>query len=65
MQINNEYIIYVKKDLMDLYQLDEVEAMKMIRNSNFPEVIKESPNFVMHYNTEYWAERIYKKCFEW
>lgn len=43
-----------------MYNLSETLAAKFIKKSNFNQVIKNTPDFVMHYNTEYWAEKIYK-----
>jgi hypothetical protein len=51
--------MYVKEDLMELYKLSENEAEKCIIKSKFSQVIKKFPEQVLHYETDYWADKIY------
>lgn len=55
----NEYMDYVIKDLIDMYGIKQSEALRLIKVYNFDKMIEKSPEFILHYNTDDWAERIY------
>ncbi|MBW8350302.1 hypothetical protein K0H71_12720 [Bacillus sp. IITD106] len=55
-----EYTDYVIKDMMDMYGIKQDEANQLIKKYNFDKMVEKAPEFVLHYNTEDWAERIYK-----
>jgi hypothetical protein len=61
-QFNKEqlrYIEYVKHDIAEIYELDPDVIEEHIKNSSFLKMLYNEPEFVMHYNTEYWANKIF------
>lgn len=55
----HEYIEDVAGDLQEMYDLSEREAQNFLNGSAFLSALERDPEFVVNYDTEYWAERIY------
>lgn len=54
----NETRQYVVECLINEYSLDEINAISMVRKSSFNVLLNDNPEYVMHFNVEYWAEKI-------
>ncbi|MED3865425.1 hypothetical protein P4572_19150 [Priestia megaterium] len=57
---DKEFISYIKDDLMEFFDISEEEADKMISKSVFMELLKDDPDYVYHYEAEYWAHYIFQ-----
>jgi hypothetical protein len=57
---DKEFISYVKDDLIEFFDISDEEAETMISKSVFMELLKEDPDYVYHYDAEYWAHYIYQ-----
>ncbi|MGR6342603.1 hypothetical protein ACU5CE_33230 [Priestia megaterium] len=57
---DKEFISYVKDDLIEFFEITEEEADRMIEKSVFMELLKEDPDYVYHYDAEYWAHHIFQ-----
>lgn len=53
-------IQFVSEAVRDKYKVKESEAYQIVTNSFFPEVLKDMPDYVHHYDAEYWADEIMK-----
>ncbi|RDZ05532.1 hypothetical protein C3744_29460 [Priestia megaterium] len=53
-----EFIRLVKTNLMKESRLPEIEAVKIMKDSLFWDMIEDDPEFVLHYGTAYWVEEI-------
>ncbi|PGQ46729.1 hypothetical protein [Bacillus thuringiensis] len=51
-------IRYVQKQLVKNFGISEEEADYYIQDSSFIEMLQEDPDFVFHYNSQYWANNI-------
>jgi len=60
-QTMEQYTAYVLVDIQNMYGLSKVAAEKLIKEYNFYNIIRSEPNYVMHYQPEVWAEKIYQK----
>ena len=49
---------YVTNEIATNYHFGKKEAKNMVQNSAFMIMLKEEPDFVFHYNVEYWAKEI-------
>ena len=57
-----EFLEYVVESLIEEeYCNDEEESLKMIKDSILIKMFKKDPQFVFHYNPEYWAEKIFNQ----
>lgn len=56
-----EILLWVAECINEIYGNDIEEAKSIVTNSSFPELLDEMPDFVLHYNLEYWAEEIMGK----
>lgn len=54
----NKTMLYVIETINELYDVDMKKAEEIVTNSFFPEVLEEMPDFVQHYDAEYWAKEI-------
>jgi hypothetical protein len=52
---------YVVGDLIANYQLGLKEAEDLVSKSTFSKLLEDNYEFVVHYNTDYWARDIYKE----
>jgi len=57
---DKEFISYIKDDLMEFFDISDEEADKMISKSVFMELLKNDPDYVYHYEAEYWAHYIFQ-----
>jgi hypothetical protein len=53
-----EYVEFVKEDLMEMAGVDERKAISLMIRSTFVKMLRKHPDYVFHYNTEYWAKEI-------
>lgn len=58
-ELDKEFISYIKEDLILHFDVSEEEADKMINKSVFMKLLKEDPDYVYHYEAEYWANYIF------
>lgn len=56
-----EYIEDVVQDLQEIYNVDQVEASKLLKGSAFLTTMERDPDYVVDHDTEYWAERLYMR----
>lgn len=61
---NKRFVGHVFLELIHTYKLSEIEAIRHIQASVFPELLNEFPHFVSHYDSRYWAKAIYKELEE-
>ncbi|MEE3897543.1 hypothetical protein [Priestia megaterium] len=58
-ELDREFLSYVRDDLMQEFALNSAEAEEMIQKSVIMKLIKENPDYVYHYDAEYWAKSIF------
>ena len=56
----NKTLYYVALAINETYKVPIDKAINIINNSFLPEILKEMPDYVQHYDAEYWAEEIMK-----
>ena len=56
--MNNKTLQFVAEAIRDNYDYSLEDAIKIVTNSFFPEILKEMPDYVQHYDAEYWASEI-------
>ena len=49
---------YVVEYLIDEYNIDDFNASKMVQQSSFNKLLEDNPEYVMHFNVEYWGDRV-------
>lgn len=49
---------YVAEVLVDVYNFDTSAVMNIVERSAFAKTLDSDPEFVFHYDVEYWAERV-------
>ena len=54
----NETSFYVAESISELYNIDMEEAKKIVMDSWFPKILKKRPDYVHHYDADYWAKEI-------
>lgn len=54
----NEMKEYVINCFAELYDYDLYSAKNIVESSSFMDTLENNPNYVMHYDDEYWARRI-------
>ena len=54
----NDILFCLAECINEIYGKDIEEAKSIVYNSSFPELLKKMPEFILHYNFEYWAEEI-------
>lgn len=54
----NEMKDYVINCFAELYDYDLYSAKNIVEASSFMDTLENNPNYVMHYDDEYWARRI-------
>lgn len=59
-ETQHEFLSYVKKSMIEEYGVNVEDAEETIKQYNFPEILKASPEFVMHYMPEEWAYKLYE-----
>ena len=56
-----KYRVCVISYLIDKYELNWFEAVKIVRYSSFTQMIRKCPEEVVHDPVEVWAEKIYEE----
>lgn len=56
-----EFIEDVVQDLQEMYDVNQMEAHRILRGSAFLTTMERDPEYVINYDTEYWAERLYTR----
>lgn len=56
-----EYIEDIVQDLQEIYHVNQIEAHKIVRGSSFLATMERDPEYVINYDTEYWAEKLYTR----
>lgn len=51
-------MMYVIETVSEMYNIEMKKAEDIVTNSFFPEILKEMPDYVQHYDAEYWAAEI-------
>lgn len=54
----NETLFYIADSISEIYGMDIEEAKSVVINSSLPELLKEIPEFIQHYDADYWAKEI-------
>jgi len=52
---------YVIEYLIDEYNFDRINALQIVQKSSFSRLLNDNPEYVMHFNVEYWGERVKKE----
>lgn len=52
---------YVIQAFAKLYKCDLKESKRIVENSSFIVTLSNDPEYVMHYDDEYWAKKIKKE----
>ena len=58
MKYVNETKEYVIEIMTSEYNFDEIRANDIVKKSSFSKLLNEDPLYVMHYNVEYWVEKV-------
>ena len=56
----NKTILYVAEEISEIYELDLFESKAIVEKSWFPEILRENPDYVQRYTSDYWAKEIMK-----
>lgn len=56
----NRTLQFVVEEISENYNFDISESESIVSNSFFPKILEEMPDYVQHYNAEYWADEIMK-----
>ena len=51
-------LLYVAEAISEKYNIDLTRAAEIVENSFFPEMFDKIPEYVQHYDAEYWANEI-------
>lgn len=54
----NETSLYVAESISEIYNINIEEAKKIVMDSWFPELLDEIPDYIQHYDADYWAKEI-------
>lgn len=56
----NKTLQFVVEEISEKYNINISESMCIVINSFFPKILEQMPDYIQHYNAEYWAEEIMK-----
>ena len=56
----NKTILYVAEEISEIYGLDLFKSKSIVEKSWFPEILRENPDYVQRYTSDYWAKEIMK-----
>ena len=56
--MEEDILQYITETIKDRYGYSDETAKRLIRESCFPELLKQIPDYVCHYSCEYWAKKI-------
>ena len=62
MKPNNLFRHYIIETLVKNYQLEPVNAGKIVKKSSFNVMLKRDPEFTMHYSADYWAKKVFREA---
>ena len=51
---------FIAEEISYKYNINFFEAQKIVAYSFLPKILKEMPDYVQHYDAEYWADEIMK-----
>ena len=51
---------FIAEEISCKYNINYSEAQKIVAYSFLPKILKEMPDYVQHYDAEYWADEIMK-----
>lgn len=54
----NKTLLYIADSISEIYGKDIEEAKSIVINSSLPELLEEIPEFIQHYDADYWAKEI-------
>lgn len=54
----NKTLFYIAESISEIYGKDIEEAKSIVNSSSLPELLEEIPDFIQHYDAEYWAKEI-------
>lgn len=52
----NKTLLYVDNSVSELYGKNIEEAVEIIINFSLPKLLEEIPDFIQHYDADYWAK---------
>ena len=56
--MNNKTLQFVAEAIQVNYGYSLEDSLKIVTNSFLPELLDKMPDYVTHYNAEYWADEI-------
>jgi hypothetical protein len=56
--LNNKTLQFVAEAIRDNYEYSLDDSIEIVTNSFLPELLEELPDYVTHYDAEYWASEI-------
>lgn len=54
----NKTLLYIADSISEIYGKGIEEAKSIVINSSLPELLEEIPDFIQHYDADYWAKEI-------
>ena len=54
----NNTLLYVAESISEMYNIYMDEAKRIVMDSAFPKILKKMPDYVHHYDADYWAKEI-------
>ena len=60
--IEHEFLQFVAEAIKDIYQYNIIEAQEIVTSSFLPELLKEIPDHVQHYDAEYHTTACHYVC---
>ncbi|MCH5347747.1 MAG: hypothetical protein J1E40_00360 [Oscillospiraceae bacterium] len=54
----NKTLLYVADSISEMYNIDMEEAQRIVMDSWFPKILNKLPDYVQHYDADYWAKEI-------
>lgn len=61
----NKTLYYIADSIKELYGKSNEEAMEIVINTSLPELLEEIPDFIQHYDADYWAKEIMESIAIW
>lgn len=58
MNIESEFLAYVSEAIQEKYNVSSSVADNIVKNSKISKMIYSSPDFVMHYDVDDWADEL-------
>lgn len=56
--MNNKTLQYIAEAIRDNYEYSLDDSIEIVTNSFLPELLEEMPDYVTHYDADYWANEI-------